>query len=128
MKKIFCIAAMCLLLSSPVLAKQMVFVPYAVVDDPWWSGLCIHNLTSQPREFTVAAHSADGVLKQGKSFWIQPYSMKVDLLENFFSDGLHDTRVSVGVFHAGSNEIFKVTLFVGTDTGFSFQNYTSIPY
>lgn len=128
MKKIFCLAALFLLLTSPVLAGQEVMVSYAVVDDQWWSGLCVHNLSGKDQEFWIAQYSSDGIYKKGNTFTLPRRAMKVDLLENFFDGGLNDTRVSTIIFTPQSDEVFTVTLFVGTDTGFAFQTFTSTSY
>ena len=132
MKKVFWSMVLVLLLASPVLADQRIFIPYAVSDNTWWSGLCVHNPSSKHRHFMCTAYSEKGVRRYGYTFMLGPHGMKADLLENFFSGGtLHDTRVSIEIEpmdgDASRHEVFRATLYVGTEEGFGFESYTSIP-
>jgi hypothetical protein len=104
---------------------QLIFIPYATVGNGWWSGVAIHNTTSNPMTFSIGVFKENGDWVNGGSFSVAAHAMKVDVLENFLGGTPPSLRMSVRISTL-TNETFRATLFVGSDTGgFNFQNYKS---
>lgn len=116
--------------SALALTGQKIFMPYTASGDGWWTGVAITNVTNATQSVTISARTDAGVYVAGKTVSVPAYGMYVDLLENFFTNPLATSRVSLtfSAALAGTNT-FYATLFVGNpDGGFGFQNYTSVPY
>jgi hypothetical protein len=103
---------------------QQIFIPYSQVGDGYWSGVAVNNTSGSTMEFYVGVYKDDGTWVYGSSFSVASHAMKVDLLENFFAGTPPSLRMSP-VIRTHDNVPFQATLFVGSDQGFSFQNYTS---
>jgi hypothetical protein len=124
---------MALLVSSNAFAitGQRVIMPYVVSGTgSWWSGIAVHNTTNEARSVYFNARTEAGANVAGKTISIPAYGMIVNLVENLFTTPLPSTRVSIYITEGfgGSASTFRATLFVGSDTGFGFENFTSEAY
>ena len=106
---------------------QQVLIPYSVVGDGWWSGVAIHNPSGSDMTFSIGVYEDNGTYVAGKAtFTVAAHAMKADLVENFFNDPHPTGRLSLSIrCSTGNAPAFLVTLFVGNEGGFGFQNYTS---
>ena len=105
---------------------DLIHIPYVTVGGEWWSGLAVTNLSDQELLVAIYATTEDGVEKSGEFFVVKPHGMHVDLLQKYFAGGLPASRVHVRLGSLLGNP-FKATLYVGNNSGFSFQHYDSTP-
>jgi hypothetical protein len=122
--------------AGPVLADQVVQIPYAVKTGGWSTGVAITNLSNaQIEDLTL-----DLVRETGSqhSFFAQyrnnlgnlgPFAMIVDYLEGLYSATLPDDRLWCEIWHTGT-EKFAATVFVmnvttGQAEGFGFYPFFS---
>ena len=121
-------------IAPPTATGQRIFVPYVQVGGGWCSGLAIHNLTVSTINITLTVRESPSTYEYVSIFTVASFDMKVDLLENFFSDlppsGRPSGRMSVWIeCSANGSSPFQATLFIGNDQGgFGFNNYKSEAY
>lgn len=115
------------MLSAPgaLLASEIVEIPYAVVDNGWWSGLAITNTSPSAISPIVYLTTSDGENYCTGIGSIAPGEIFAERVENIFTGVELSSRVSLQV--ASNNAVaFGATLFIGQSSGgFGFQEFMS---
>ncbi|THB80517.1 MAG: hypothetical protein D3926_06695 [Desulfobacteraceae bacterium] len=113
---------------------QRLVIPYASIDavKGWWSGVAIHNPTSNPIILGLKSYDASGTqINEHLCLEIPPQGTQTNTLQNFFSDPpAVSGRVSIYITSNGPlSDHFQATLFLGnngnSNPGFAFQTYES---
>lgn len=122
--------------AGPVLADQVVQIPYAVKVGGWSTGFAITSLSNmQIEDLTLDIVKQTGDQHSYFSQYrtnlgiLTPYAMMVNFVETLYGKSLPDERFWCEIWHTGA-EKFAVTVFVmnvttGQAEGFGFHPFFS---